>query len=89
MRFALRNKAKIAGVMGDSFYKLLLKSLKAHQKDNSKLSFHDEVDGRQSFLAESVKSKGTFFQFVILKQLYDVYVVAYFSTITDNSIKPK
>lgn len=89
MRFALRNKQKIAGVMGDGFYKLLLKSLKAHQKDNSELDLHTEVEGRQSFLVESVKNKGTFFQFVILKQLYDVYVVAYYSTITDNSIKPK
>lgn len=78
MRFALRNKKKLIEKLGQGFYDSLITSLKNYTTNNEELTTGEDVNGKQSIL---VNHKDQAFQFVIISKTFDVYIVAYYSTI--------
>lgn len=78
MRFALRNKKKLVEKLGQGFYQTLINSLKNYAETNEELTIGDKVNDKDSIL---VNHKDQTFQFVIIRKTFDVYTVAYYSTI--------
>lgn len=81
MRFALRNKKKLIEKLGEGYYNTLVNSLKAHAKANEELitSEYEGLDGKQVVQLPSVADKSKTLVFVIIRQKYDVYQVAYYT----------
>jgi|GEM_PF-5939464 hypothetical protein len=87
-RFSLRNQAKIAKALGEDYLKLLLDSLEAYFCDRT--SPIDEVGevkdnkttGRIYIFIPSVASNSEIeFQFAVIRKTFDVYNLAYYSSV--------
>lgn len=88
-RFSLRNQDKIASKLGDDYLKLLLDSLKAYFYERTEpldeIVAVDRLGGQENrtfvFIPSVAKNSEIEFQFVILSKLYNVYNLAYYSSI--------
>ncbi|MDD4970842.1 MAG: hypothetical protein PHT07_15550 [Paludibacter sp.] len=83
MRFTLRNQPKIIKSLGDDYRNLLLRSLEEYFKKNDTIEVYQIEGGKYNaiFVPSVAKNSEIDFQFVIISKQYDVYNLAYFSSI--------
>lgn len=87
-RYTLRNQEKIAARLGDDYLKLLVDSLNSYFKNREKVPDEygeegvDRDAGRTYLMIPSVaKNSEIDFQFVLLRRIYNVYHLAYYSAV--------
>jgi hypothetical protein len=83
MRFSLRNQNKIIKSLGNDYLQLLLNSLKKYFSDNETVKEETIEGGKYTaiFVPSTAKNSEIDFQFIIIDKKYDVYNLAYYSSI--------
>jgi hypothetical protein len=79
MRLVIRNKDKLIESFGEDYYNLLLESVKAYEY-NSDDRYSSESACHQFINIPSAQSE-VMFKFAIVKEIYDVIVLGYYSAI--------
>jgi hypothetical protein len=83
MRFSLRNQDKIKKSLGETYLVLLLSSLKIHFSENDNIKEEMIEGGKHNaiFVHSVAKNSEIDFQFIIISKKFDVYNLAYYSSI--------
>jgi hypothetical protein len=83
MRFALRNQQKIVKSFGVDYLNLLLASLEKHFRDNETIK-EETIQGwdyKVIYVYSVAPNSEIDFQFFVVSKRYDVYLLAYYSSI--------
>lgn len=83
MRYALRNKNQLTLSFGKDFVDLLVSSLNSYFKTEV-IKETKEIRGKMRDYIEVPYTENNVFQFIIIKQTYDVLLLAYYP---DTTIK--
>ena len=81
MRFALRNKTKLIKAFDESYYNLLMDSLKQHIANNETIQGYS-IEGEKYQIIDVPNAQpntDSFFQFAVVRVKYDVLTLAYYS----------
>jgi hypothetical protein len=83
MRFSLRNQNKIIKSLGNDYLQLLLNSLEKYFKENETIKGEMIEGGKHNaiFVHSVAKNSEIDFQFIIISKKFDVYNLAYYSSI--------
>ncbi|MBR8535427.1 hypothetical protein KDU71_07630 [Carboxylicivirga sediminis] len=83
-RYALRNQQKIQQAFGVDFLRLLLASLKEHFNSHIEIEEHtyDNEKFRVIHVPNVQPNTDSFFEFYVIAKKYDVYRLAYKSTMS-------
>jgi hypothetical protein len=82
MRFALRNQDKIAESLGKDYLETLRKSLMAYFAERDEIPEYDIEGGKYRAITVPNSRRGSEieFVFVIIRKKYDVYNLAYYTS---------
>lgn len=81
MRFALRNRDKLIKSFGSEYYNSIVFSLKRYFESNEVHKYNIEGKKYQFIDIPNICSQtDSFFQFAIIRQRYDVLILAYYNT---------
>lgn len=78
MRYTLRNKDRLTLSFGRDFVDLLISSLDTYFKDRVIVPEIKEINGKMRDYIEVPYTETSVFQFIIIKQTYDVLLLAYY-----------
>lgn len=81
MRFALRNKTKLIKAFDESYYNLLMESLKQHFKNSEEIQMYS-IEGEKYQIIDVPNiqpNTDNCFQFAVVRVKYDVLTLAYYS----------